>query len=45
MAKDLAAKNGWKFGWTLVEADGVPHDAAKMFANPRCLEALGAREN
>jgi pimeloyl-ACP methyl ester carboxylesterase len=40
LAKELAAAKGWPFGWTLVEADGVPHDATKMFAHPRCTKAL-----
>jgi hypothetical protein len=40
LAKELAEKKSWPFGWTLVEADGVEHDAKKMFAHPKCLEAL-----
>jgi hypothetical protein len=40
LGRELAAAKGWPFGWRLVEADGVGHDAAKMFAHPRCAEAL-----
>src|SRR3954447_3074806 len=36
LGKELAAAKGWLVGWRLVEADGVGHDAAKMFAHPRC---------
>lgn len=39
-ARDLAAERGWKFGWALVEAPGVPHDHDKMFNDPRCQAAL-----
>lgn len=39
-AKTLAQVRGWKFGWRLVEADGVEHDHEKMFAHERCAQAL-----
>ncbi len=43
MGKELAASKGWPFGWQLVEAPEVGHDAAKMFAHPRCRQALTGR--
>lgn len=39
-AKKLAESKGWKFGWRLVEAEGVAHDHEKMFNHERCREAL-----
>jgi poly(3-hydroxybutyrate) depolymerase len=40
MARELAAKRGWKFGWSVVEAPGIGHDAAKLFAHPLAEKAL-----
>src|SRR5262245_39886037 len=39
-AKTLAQARGWKFNWRLVELPGVGHNARKMLAAPRALEAL-----
>lgn len=39
-AKALAAQKGWPFGWRLVEAQGVAHEHADMFAHAKCEEAL-----
>lgn len=39
-AQELAAKKGWTFNWELVEADGIDHNAKKMFAHPACMKAL-----
>jgi poly(3-hydroxybutyrate) depolymerase len=39
----LAKEKGWAFGWRLVEAPGVAHEAADMFAHPNCLRALDAK--
>lgn len=39
-AKALAAQKGWRFGWRLVEAQGVAHEHADMFAHAKCEEAL-----
>jgi poly(3-hydroxybutyrate) depolymerase len=39
-AHRLAERNGWSFQWRLVEAQGVGHDAAAMFDNPKCASAL-----
>jgi sulfatase modifying factor 1 len=36
----LARRNGWPFGWQLVEARGVGHDAGAMFDDPACAVAL-----
>jgi poly(3-hydroxybutyrate) depolymerase len=44
-ARALAAERGWTFSWRLVEAAGVGHDAAMMFAAPEAMEAVfGRRE-
>lgn len=44
-AQELARENGWPFNWRLVEAEGVDHDATKMFAHAQAAIALfGARE-
>ena len=40
MAKSVAQKRGWRFGWTLVEIPGVGHDSTKMFSAPQTAEAL-----
>lgn len=39
-AKALAAQKGWPFAWRLVEARGVAHEHADMFAHGKCAEAL-----
>ncbi|MBM3973281.1 MAG: hypothetical protein FJ301_04185 [Planctomycetes bacterium] len=39
-AKALAAQKGWPFAWRLVEARGVAHEHADMFAHAKCEEAL-----
>lgn len=36
----LAKEKGWKFGWRLVEADGIGHDHEKMFDAKHCEAAL-----
>jgi len=41
LARDLAARRGWPLHWRLVEAEGVGHVAAVMFADPAALRALG----
>jgi pimeloyl-ACP methyl ester carboxylesterase len=38
--KTVAELRGWKFGWQLVEAPGVGHDHARMFAHAQCAAAL-----
>ena len=40
-AQSVAQKQGWPFGWTLVEIPGVGHDATRMFAAPQTAAALG----
>jgi cyanophycinase len=40
MAQNLARERGWPFNWTLVEAEGVGHDSAKMFAHPMAEKAI-----
>ncbi len=40
MAKALAAERGWEFNWTLVEAEGVAHSSADIFAHPKAAEAI-----
>lgn len=39
-ARRLAGRNGWDFGWRLVEAPGVAHDHQAMFDSPACEAAL-----
>lgn len=41
MAKAVAQKHGWAFGWTLVEVPGVGHDSTKMFSAPQTAAELG----
>jgi poly(3-hydroxybutyrate) depolymerase len=41
MAKSIAQKRGWPFGWTLVEIPGVGHDSTKMFSAPQTAAELG----
>jgi dienelactone hydrolase len=38
--KALAAQRGWPLHWRLVEAPGVAHEHADMFAHEKCAEAL-----
>ncbi len=40
MAQKLAAENGWECNWTLVEAEGVAHDSARLFAHPLAERAI-----
>jgi pimeloyl-ACP methyl ester carboxylesterase len=42
-ARELAEKEGWEFGWRLVEAPGVGHDHKAMFDDPMCEIALFGR--
>ncbi|MGU7769232.1 hypothetical protein ACV229_03495 [Burkholderia sp. MR1-5-21] len=35
-----AERRGWAFGWRLVEAPGVGHDAGRMFASPGAVGAV-----
>ena len=39
-AEALASRRGWAFGWSLVEARGVPHDHETMFNHPSTRAAL-----
>jgi poly(3-hydroxybutyrate) depolymerase len=41
MARAVAQKHGWPFGWTLVEVPGVGHEATRMFSAPQTAAALG----
>jgi dienelactone hydrolase len=38
--KALAGQRGWPLAWRLVEAPGVVHEHADMFAHDKCAEAL-----
>jgi pimeloyl-ACP methyl ester carboxylesterase len=38
--KQAAAAKGWAFNWRLVQAPGIGHSGAKMFAAPQATEAL-----
>ena len=40
MGKQLAEQKGWPFNWTLVVAEGVGHDSARLFAHPKAEEAI-----
>lgn len=40
VAGEVARKNGWPFGWRLVEVEGVGHDSRKMFASKKAGAAL-----
>jgi poly(3-hydroxybutyrate) depolymerase len=42
-ARALAEKEGWEFGWRLIEAPGVGHDHQAMFDHPMCEDALFGR--
>lgn len=39
----LARERGWPFGWRLVEAEGIGHSSADMFAHPQAKDALFGR--
>ena len=39
-AEEVAKRNGWAFGWKLIEVPGVGHDAAAMFGSPQAVDAL-----
>jgi dienelactone hydrolase len=39
-AQALARARGWPFGWRMVEANHVGHDARAMFDNAACRDAL-----
>lgn len=41
-AKAAAEAHGWPFNWTLVEVEGVGHNAVKMFNAPNTLTTLEA---
>ena len=41
LAAKVAASNGWRFGWTLVEAEDVGHTARGMLEAEELFEALG----
>ncbi len=40
LGRRLAEQKGWPFGWRLVEAEGVGHDAAALFAHPQAHTAF-----
>lgn len=40
LAQAMAKERGWTFGWRKVEAPGIDHDAARMFAAPEVGDAL-----
>jgi hypothetical protein len=40
-AEQLARRNGWTFGWKLIEVPGVGHDAAATSGSPQAVEAPG----
>jgi pimeloyl-ACP methyl ester carboxylesterase len=40
-AEALAKEKNWTFNWKVVEAEGVGHNAAEMFRNAKCPDALG----
>ena len=40
LAQDVSRRNGWPLRWRLVEAEGVGHDSAKMFAHSQAGVAL-----
>jgi hypothetical protein len=40
-AEEVAKRNGWAFGWKLIEVPGIAHDAAAMFGSPQPVKALG----
>jgi hypothetical protein len=40
LAQAMAKERGWTFGWRKVEARGIDHDAARMFAAPEVGDAL-----
>ena len=40
LAEAMAKERGWTFGWRKVQAPGIDHDAARMFAAPEVGDAL-----
>lgn len=40
LAQELAKERGWLFNWRKVEAPGIEHDAAAMFAAAEAEDAL-----
>lgn len=40
-AERIAREHGWPFGWTLVEVEGIGHNAAGMYGSPQAALALG----
>jgi len=45
MARKVAADRGWKVRWRIVEAEGIAHVAARMFAHPSAVVALTGPES
>jgi hypothetical protein len=43
LARETALRNGWTFGWRLVEASGVGHSARDMLGSERADDAFGLR--
>jgi pimeloyl-ACP methyl ester carboxylesterase len=43
LAEKLAKDKGWTFGWRLVEAPKIAHDAKGMFDHINCDDALGLK--
>jgi len=41
-AQAVAMKRGWRFGWTLIEVDGVGHSSTRMFTAAPVMAALAA---
>lgn len=41
-ARDVAQARRWPFNWRLIEVDGVPHNARRMFDSLQAMAALGA---
>lgn len=39
-ARQMAQANGWRFGWTLVVADGVGHSGSGMLRAPEMADAM-----
>ncbi|PAW61118.1 MAG: hypothetical protein B9S34_16540 [Opitutia bacterium Tous-C1TDCM] len=40
LAEQMAKARGWTFNWRKVEAPGIEHDAARMFAAPTAEDAV-----
>lgn len=45
MARKLATDRGWKLRWRVVEAEGIGHVAARMFAHRSAVVALTGQES